>query len=135
MDIRKYVLRQTLVVALGEAIGVAAMIGIFALLGQLDTSVLLGGLVGGMVAVANFFVMAIGVNIAADKAENQNVKGGQATIKGSYMLRMIGMFVVLFAFAKSGLCNVIALVVPLVFSRFTLTLQEFFRRKPGEKTE
>ena len=135
MDMRKYVLRQTLVVALGEAVGVGAMIGIFALLGQLDSKVLLGGLVGGLVAVANFFVMAIGVNIAADKAENQNVKGGQATIKGSYMLRMIGMFVVLFAFAKSGLCNVIALVVPLVFSRFTLTLQEFFRRKPGEKTE
>ena len=135
MDMRKYVLRQTLVVALGEAVGVAAMVGIFALLGQLDSKVLLGGLVGGLVAVANFFVMAIGVNIAADKAENQNVKGGQATIKGSYMLRMIGMFVVLFAFAKSGLCNVIALVVPLVFSRFTLTLQEFFRRKPGEKTQ
>jgi hypothetical protein len=135
MDMRKYVLRQTLVVALGEAIGVAAMIGIFALLGQLDTSVLLGGLVGGMVAVANFFVMAIGVNIAADKAEKQDVKGGQATIKGSYMLRMIGMVVVLFAFAKSGLCNVIALVVPLIFVRFTLTLQEFFRRKPGEKTQ
>jgi hypothetical protein len=135
MDMRKYVLRQTLVVALGETVGVAAMIGIYALLGQLDSKVLLGGLVGGLVAVANFFVMAIGVNIAADKAEKQDVKGGQATIKGSYMLRMIGMFVVLFAFAKSGLCNVIALVVPLVFSRFTLTLQEFFRRKPGEKTQ
>ena len=134
MDMRKYVLRQTLVVALGEAVGVAAMIGIFALLGQFDSKVLLGGLVGGLVAVANFFVMAIGVNIAADKAEKQDVKGGQATIKGSYMLRMIGMFVVLFAFAKSGLCNVIALVVPLIFTRFTLTLQEFFRRKPGEKT-
>ena len=135
MDMRKYVLRQTLVVALGEAVGVAAMIGIFALLGQFDSKVLLGGLVGGLVAVANFFVMAIGVNIAADKAEKQDVKGGQATIKGSYMLRMIGMFVVLFAFAKSGLCNVIALVVPLIFTRFTLTLQEFFRRKPGEKVQ
>ena len=135
MDMRKYVLRQTLVVALGEAVGVGAMIGIFALLGQLDSKVLLGGLVGGLVAVANFFVMAIGVNIAADKAENQNVKGGQATIKGSYMLRMLGMVVILFAFAKSGLCNVIALVVPLLFTRFTLTLQEFFKRKPGEKTE
>ena len=85
--------------------------------------------------IINFFVMAIGVNIAADKAEQQDVKGGQAAIKGSYMLRMIGMVIVLFAFAKSGLCNVIALVVPLIFTRFTLTLQEFFRRKPGEKTE
>ena len=135
MDMRKYVLRQTGIVALGEAIGVTAMIGIFALLGQFDGKVLLGGIVGGLVAIANFLVMAIGVNLAADKAENQNVKGGQATIKGSYMLRMIGMFVVLFAFAKSGLCNVIALVVPLIFTRFTLTLEEFFKRKPGEKTQ
>lgn len=135
MDMRKYVLRQTGIVGLGEAIGVAAMIGIFALLGAYDSRVLLGGIVGGAVAVANFLAMAIGVNIAADKAEQQNVKGGQATVKGSYMLRMIGMAVVLFAFAKSGLCNVIALVIPLIFVRFTLTLQEFFRRKPGEKTQ
>ena len=133
MDMRKYVLRQTGIVALGELIGVAAMVGIFGLLGKLDTGVLLGGIVGGAVAVGNFLAMAIGVNIAADKAENQNVKGGQAAIKGSYLLRMVVMFVVLFAFAKSGLCNVIALVVPLVFVRFTLTFAEFFRRKPGDK--
>lgn len=134
MDMRKYVLRQTGIVALGELVGVAAMIGIFALLGKLDTGVLLGGIVGGAVAVGNFLAMAIGVNIAADKAENQNVKGGQAAIKGSYLLRMVVMFVVLFAFAKSGLCNVIALVIPLVFVRFTLTVYEFFKRKPGDET-
>lgn len=132
MDVRKELLRQTGVVALGEALGVAAMIGIFVLLGKFDISVLWGGIVGGLVAIANFFVMAIGVNIAADKAQNQDVKGGQAAIKGSYALRMLVMAVVLFAFAKSGICNVIALVVPLVFVRFTLTLWEFFRRKPGD---
>lgn len=134
MDVRKELLRQTGVVALGEALGVAAMMGIFALLGKFDMSVLWGGIVGGLVAIANFFIMAIGVNIAADKAQNQDVKGGQAAIKGSYALRMLVMAVVLFAFAKSGICNVIALVVPLVFVRFTLTLWEFFRRKPGDKS-
>ena len=134
MDVRKELLRQTGIVSLGEALGVAAMIGIFALLGKFDMGVLWGGIVGGLVAIANFFVMAIGVNIAADKAQNQDVKGGQAAIKGSYALRMLIMAVVLFAFAKSGICNVIALVVPLVFVRFTLTLWEFFRRKPGDKS-
>ena len=95
MDGRKELLQQTGIVALGEALGVAAMIGIFALLGAFDMRVLWGGLVGGLVAVANFFVMAIGVNIAADKAKNQDVKGGQAAIKGSYALRMALMIVVL----------------------------------------
>ena len=81
MDIRKETLQQTGIVALGEAVGVAAMIGIFVLLGKYDSSVLWGGIVGGTVAIANFFVMAIGVHMAVDKAKNQNVKGGQATIK------------------------------------------------------
>lgn len=134
MDVRKEILRQTGIVALGEAIGVAAMMGIFALLGKFDMGVVWGGIVGGLVAIGNFFVMAIGVNIAADKAQNQDVKGGQAAIKGSYLLRMIIMAVVLFAFAKSGICNVIALVVPLIFVRFTLTVWEFFRRKPGDQS-
>ena len=134
MDVRKEVLRQTGIVALGEAVGVAAMIGIFALLGQYSGKVLLGGLVGGAVTVGNFLAMAIAVNIAADKAKSQDVKGGQATIKGSYILRMAVMAVILFAFAKSGLCDVIALVVPLIFMRPTLTVAEFFRRKPGDKT-
>ena len=133
MDMRKFVLRQTGLVALGELLGVAVMIGIFALLGKYDSKVLLGGAVGGAVATANFLAMAIGVNLAADKAEKQNVKGGQATVKMSYLLRTIVMFVVLFAFAKSGLCNVLALVLPLIFVRFTLTIAEFFRRKPGDK--
>ena len=134
MDVRKQLLRQTGVVALGEALGVAAMMGIFALLGKFDMGVVWGGIVGGLVAVGNFFAMALGVNIAADKAQNQDVKGGQAAIKGSYALRMIVMVVVLFAFAKSGICNVIALVVPLIFVRFTLTVWEFFRRKPGDQS-
>ena len=132
MDERKELLQQTGIVALGEALGVAAMIGIFALLGKFDMRVLWGGLVGGLVAIGNFFVMAMGVYIAADKAKNQDVKGGQVAIKGSYTLRLIVMAVVLIAFAKSGICNVIALVIPLVFVRFTLTLWDFFRRKPGD---
>ncbi len=132
MDIRKFVLRQTGIIAIGEVIGTAAMVGVFALLGKFDMSILLGGIVGALAATGNFLAMAIGVNAAADKAQQQNVKGGQATIKGSFLLRMAVLFLVLFAFAKSGLCNPVALVVPLVFVRFTLTIAEFFKRKPGD---
>ena len=131
MDSRKLVLQQTGIVSVGVAIGVAAMIGIFALLGKFALPVLLGGVIGGFLAVLNFFVMALSVNIAA----GQDVKGGQATVRFSYLLRTVVLFVVLFAFAKSGICNVIALVLPLIFVRPTLTVAEFFTRKPGEKKE
>jgi hypothetical protein len=132
MDSRKYVLKETLYIAAGEAVCVAAMIGIFALLGQYSREVLLGGIVGGLVAVANFFFMAVGVTLAADKAENQEVNAGKALVSSSYTIRLVLMAVVLFAAAKSGYCNVFALVIPLVFVRPVLTLGEFFR-KSGEK--
>ena len=51
MDSRKYVFLETLRVAVGEAVCVAAMIGIFALLGQFSREVVIGGIVGGLVAI------------------------------------------------------------------------------------
>lgn len=131
MDSRKFVLKETAVIALGQAICVAAMIGIFALLGHFDRTVLIGGIAGGVLATLNFFFMAIGASIAADKAQEQNVKGGQATIQMSYMARLVVLFIVLFALVKSGFCNVIAAVLPLAFTRPILTIGEFFR-KSGE---
>ena len=131
MDSRKFVITETLIVALGEALCVAAMLGIFALLGKFDGTVLFGGILGGVVAVGNFFFMAVGAALAADKAEKQDVKGGKAVINSSYLLRLIVMAVVLFAGARSGLCNVFALVIPLVVVRPVLMVSEFFR-KSGE---
>lgn len=133
MDSRKLVLKQTAIVALGQVLCVGILLGIFALLGKFDRSVLLGGVIGGALAILNFFFMAIGAMIAADKAEAQNVKGGNATIRLSYMGRLIGLVLILFAFASSGLCNVVTLVLPLAFTRPVLTIAEFFR-KPGDAT-
>ena len=126
---KKIIYKQIGAVALGEVLGVAAMIGIFALLGQFDYTVVLGGLVGGLVAFLNFFFMVVSLSAAADRAENQDVKGGKGLVKGSYFVRLAVMAVVLFACAKSGYFNVIALVVPLLFVRPALTVAEFFVKK------
>lgn len=131
MDSRKFVLIETGIIALGQALCVAAMIGIFALLGHFDRSVLIGGIAGGILATLNFLFMAIVASLAADKAQEQNVKGGQAMIQTSYMVRMVILFIILFALVKSGLCNVITVVLPLAFTRPILTIAEFFR-KSGE---
>ena len=131
MDSRKLVIKQTITIAVGQAVCVAAMIGIFALLGQFNTSVVLGGVVGGVLAVLNFLTMAIGAMIAADKAMEQDVKGGQATVRMSMLLRLAVIAVVLIAFAKSGLCNVLAMVLPLAFTRPVLMFTEFFGKAGG----
>lgn len=131
MDSRKLVLSQTVIVAAGQALGIGAMFGIFAMLGKFSTAVLLGGILGGVTAILNFFFMAIAACRAADKAVAQDVRGGKATVQSSFLLRLVVMFVVFFAGAKSGWCNVFAMVLPLVFVRPTLTVAEFFR-KSGE---
>lgn len=131
IDSRKFVLKETAIVALGQALCVAIMLGIFALLDQFDRSVWIGGIAGAALATANFFFMAVAASVAADKAVSQDVKGGQLIMRLSYMARLAVLFIVLFALVKSGACNVLTAVLPLVFTRPILFLAEFFR-KSGE---
>ena len=133
MDPRKIAVRETLIVSAGVAVCTAVMFGVFALLGKFDRTVLLGGAVGTVLTAANFFFMSVGAMVAADKAESQNVNGGNATIRTSYLLRTVALFIIMFALVKSGLCNVIALVLPLAFLRPIITIAEFFR-KGGKKS-
>ena len=129
MDSRKIALRETGIIAIGEAIGVGLMISVFALLGKYDTAVLLGGITGGIIAVANFFSMAVITTLAADRAEAQDVEGGKKMVQASYPIRMLVLAAALFLCAKSGFFNVVALVIPLVFVRPTITLAEFFKKE------
>lgn len=55
METRKIVLHETGIIAIGECMGVAVMLAIFALLGRFDRSVVLGGLIGGVLTILNFF--------------------------------------------------------------------------------
>lgn len=132
MESRKIVYRETGTIAAGEAVCTAIMLAVFALIHRFDRTVLLGGVIGAALTVANFFLMAVSASLAADKAVAQNVKGGAALVKGSYALRIFAIFLILFACVKSGLCNAVASVLPLAFVRPVITVSEFFR-KPGEK--
>lgn len=131
MDSRKLVLHETAAVGIGQGVCVAAMTGIFALAGRFDITVVLGGIAGGFIALANFFLMSFFAGKAADKAEQQDVAGGQKLIQLSYMGRMIGMIVLLAICAKSGYFHVLALALPLLFTRPILTIKEFFKKKGG----
>lgn len=128
MESRKIVFHETGIIAIGEVICLALMLAVYALLGRFSREVLLGGIIGALLAVLNFFFMAMGASMAADKAVNQDVKGGQKQIKLSYFIRMIAIFVILFACVKSGLCNALASVLPLLFVRPVITVAEFFRK-------
>ena len=128
-DSRKLVFKETAVIAIGEVICVALMCLVYALIGKWSVSVLLGGLVGLLVATGNFFFLAVIATLAADRAENQDVAGGQKLMRSSYPIRLLVMAVVLILCAKSGFFDLIALVLPLVFVRPILAIGEFFKKK------
>ena len=128
-DSRKLVLRETALIAIGEVICVALMCGVYGLLGKFDFSVVLGGLIGLLVATGNFFALAVVATLAADKAESGDPASGQKLMKSSYPIRLLVMAGVLILCAKSGVFDVIALALPLLFVRPILTIAEFFRKK------
>lgn len=135
MNSRKFILRETALLIIGEVICIAAMIGIFALLGYFDYKVIVGGAIGGVLAVGNFFFMAISSDLAADKAAaDQDTKTGKKAIQVSYHARLLVIGVLLFVFAKSGHCNLLALACPLFFVFPILVVIEFFRKSGGAKS-
>ena len=126
---RKLVLKETALIAGGELICVALMCGVYALMGKFGIPVLLGGLVGALLATANFFFLAVVASLAADRAQTQDVADGQKMIRSSYLIRLLVLAVLLILCAKSGFFDLLALLLPLVFMRPVLTITEFFRKK------
>lgn len=129
----KYILFQVLPVLIGQLLLSALMVGVFAALGYFDTGVVYGAAAGALIATLNHLVLVFGVVAASDKAEKQDVKGGQALVQISYTGRLIVLFLILVLCAKSGVFNLLALVLPLAFTRPILTVAEFFKKKGGSE--
>ncbi len=128
MDSRKIVLKDTVIVAGGELLCSAVMVGIFAAVGYFSMTVLLSALAGSIVITLNYFFMAVTVSLAADRAKAGEVDKAKKMVQLSSTVRLVCMGVILFAGIKLG-ANVIALALPLVFLRPILMLAEFFRKK------
>lgn len=126
---RKIVWNQTARIAIGEAVCVGLMYGIYGLLHKLALPVILGGIVGAVLAIGNFFFMAVIATLAADKAQAQDVEGGQKLMKSSYPIRILLLAVVLVVCAVSGYFDVLALALPLLFVRPIIMIWEFFGKK------
>lgn len=133
MNDNRDIYREIIIVAVGELICVAIMLGVFALLSRFDLRVLLGGLLGGVLATGNFFLMAVGITAATKKAANQDVAGAQRTVQLSMAGRYLLLIVLLVVAAISDQFNLIALLLPLLFVRPISTIGEFFRKSGDSK--
>ena len=126
---KQQTLRELAVIAAGELLVLGLIYGAFALLGKLDGKVLLGGAVGAVTAILNYFLMALGIWAAAARAEAGEPERGKRLITLSMLGRYALMIVILVIGAKSGACNVVAMVIPLAVFRLLIFAAEFFRKK------
>lgn len=125
----KFLLRQTASVLLGQVICLGIMFGVYAALNKLDGDVLSGGVLGTLLATLHFFFLALTAALAADRAKNQDVAGGQKLLRAAYPIRLLILAAVLILCGRSGKFDILATVLPLAFVRPVLTVMEFLKKK------
>ena len=128
MDSRRIVFKETAIVAVGELICCAAMVGVFAALGKFEMNVLWGAIAGTLVMIANYFFMAVTVSLATDRARNGEVAQAKRMVQLSSIVRLVLMGLALVLGIVLG-ANAVAILLPLLFVRPVLLLAEFFRKK------
>lgn len=133
MDNRKEILRQTGEIALGVALCTGLMLVIYYGIGKFSTRVLWGAVAGFALGVLNFLIMAVMACRAADKAQEQDVNAGKVLMQGSYFARLVLLFAVLVVLVKTGWCDPLAMVIPLVFVRPVITVMELMIKKKSKE--
>lgn len=120
--------RETGYIALSVLIFSALMQAVFLAVGAWNGAVLLGNLLGGTAAIANFFLMGLTVQAATSKDE----KSAKAAMRASQSLRTV----FLFAAAALGVLlpcfDTIASLVPLFFPRIAIAFRPMIGKQRME---
>lgn len=115
------VIKETKYIAAWVIIFSVVMEAVFLIIGKWGYTVLLGNLLGGFCAVANFFAMGITVQKAVEKDE----KEAKTAVKASQGLRTVILFAVVAIVADVPFFNTWAVVIPLLFPRIAIALRMF----------
>lgn len=122
IKINNTVIKETQYIAVFSLILSLLMQAIFLIvLRRFDYTVVLGNILGLLIAVGNFFFMGIGVQKAVEKDE----KGAKSVLRLSQTVR----FFAIFAIAAIGILldwfNDIAVIVPIFFPRIAIAAKSF----------
>ena len=115
------ILKETKYIAVWTFILSILLQAVFLIIGKWDYTVLLGNLLGGFCAVANFFAMGITVQKAVEKDE----KEAKSAIKASQALRTVVLFAIIALGAAVPCFDTWAVVIPLLFPRIAIALRMF----------
>ncbi len=125
-EIQPAVREETRRVAIMTGVGVAVMWIVFAVLHvnmpdtvPFDYTVILGGVVGGLIAVLNFFLMGLMVQSAASAADED---AARSKVKASYSQRLLLQMLWVIAAIVAPCFQFVAGIVPLFLPGFGIKL-------------
>lgn len=127
--INETVKKETLYIALSVLVLSALMQAVFLIIRRWDLTVLLGNALGYAGTVLNFFLMALTVQNAVEKEE----KEAKNFLKVSQALRLLMLFVMLVIAFAFKCFNIIAVILPLFFTRIAIYLRSAIVKKEGNE--
>lgn len=107
------------------------MLAVYALAGYYTTEVLVGALIGFVLAMGNFLALSITVSNALDRAANGgSPQKAQLEIQTSSVVRPVVLVIIYILLFRAKLCDPVAAILPLLFAQVCIKLIEFFRKEP-----
>ena len=119
VKVNSTVKKESLYIALSVLILSMLMEAVFLIIRKWTPEVLFGNLLGGGVAVLNFFLMGLTVQKAVEK----NEKDAATFMKFSQTYRLIMQMIVIVVAALVPVFNVISAIVPLFFPRLAIMVR------------
>ena len=130
--------QETRHIAIGTALLCAAMLLVFLVIGRMTWQVALGALIGYILAVGNFFVMALDVQRlmdGIDPGEDGAVKRAKAKMRLSYNRRMLALVLLLAAAILWLGVNWITAVAPLLFPPLIIKARQLIQNRKTKGSE
>lgn len=125
----RQIAQQMLRLSLATVTCVAAMLGVYALLGACNRQVVLGAVAGLALALGNFFFLSVTVSNALDcAARDGEPRRAQLSIQLSGTVRLVVLALIYVALFRAGLCDPVAALLPLIFAQIAIKFVEFFRK-------
>lgn len=129
MQKHRDIMAQVVRLALALFICVAVMLVVYGLLGAFSGKVLLGAVLGFLMAMGNFVSLSITVSNALDRAaRDQDPKRAQLSIQSSSIIRLLALALIYIFLFRARVCDPVAALLPLLLAQVALKLVEFFRK-------
>lgn len=130
MKIKNPAIAETLRIFVGMCICLGLMLGVYALIDKLTVPVLVGGIVGTLVGVGNFFFMAIGLmNLTQDATESKV----RLRTQTSLLIRSAAIFAILVVAIRFCGCDALATLLPMLFTRPVLMVEQFILKSKAKE--